>query len=499
MNLRSAFFTLAAVCVVVAAPSPKPDRDEGMRHRGGRNTHSRTGKAKPSRSVDVDSASSSASMTSSSSAASASTLSAPTLSGTFTGSSNRTDGVSESLTSNSSGSNLASNGADVGVVGTLYFLTNVPDSNNIVTATIGFDGNITYAGAIYAGGSGTHGNDGGAFAADVTFSNNLIIVHREKQLLATVNTQSNTVVLFRIDPNNPTDLKMLGEPVPSQGDYPNSLTFNNAGDRLCVVNAGTVGNFICYDVNDSGLSPDMDSIRPIPNYNQTTPPTGPSQTASVITFTPDEKDIVVAVKGTENPPSPGFLVAWPLEDGGRFASDPTVIQKAGPGNLPFSLTPVRGRNAFVAADLSSAVDVFDLSGDISDSSGSNGTNSRSIDGELMLCWSTYSPTLDRYYLSAPPSSLVVEVTVDKDLQTSVVANHVIPDNVLDTDLAIATIDGKDFLFTLLTNAPGLASLSLDGPGRTTFVGSADFSRFLAGDGIPFRRNFAQGLAVFVKP
>jgi hypothetical protein len=316
----------------------------------------------------------------------------------------------------------------------------------------------TYAGTAFAGGSGTHGNDGGVLGADVTFSNGLIVTHQDSQRLATVNvrvtccslvdaaltalqTQSNTVALFSINPDDPSELTMLGNPVPSGGDYPNSLTFNKAGDMLCVLNAGTNGTILCatrftvtrilsklisdvlrcYDVTYSGLSAQEDSIRTLPNYNQTTPPTGPSNTAGAIAFTPDEQNIVVAIKGTVSPPSPGFLAVWPIEDDGSLAFDPTIVANPSPaGDLAFSLTPIPGHNAFLSADFLSAVDVFDMDGGVDNASGASGTTSRVIDGGLSLCWSTYSPTLDRFYLASPPQSLVVEVTVDENLQTTII-------------------------------------------------------------------------------
>ena len=243
------------------------------------------------------------------------------------------------------------------------------------------------------------------------------MVHNSKRLLATANTKSNTVVLFRIDENDATKLTMLGAPLDSQGDYPSSLAFDKAGDKLCVMNAGQRATVLCYDVDDAGLQPQASLLRDIPGYNQTAPvPFGPSGTAGAIAFTEDESALVVAVKGTLKPSAPGFLAAWPIEDG-QLAQDPTVIENSDGRGLSFSLTPVPGKNAFLSADFASAVDVFDFSGSLSDV----GVQSLSIDGELSLCWSTYSESVGRYYLAAPPSALVVEVELDEQLKPTVIA------------------------------------------------------------------------------
>lgn len=104
-------------------------------------------------------------------------------------------------------------------------ITNDPTGNNIVLSNIGKDGNVTFAGIVSAGGEGEHGDDGGQFASDATYSNGIIVVHKSNNFLATTNTKSGTVALFKIDPNDPTKLTMAGGPVSSQGDFPTSVAF----------------------------------------------------------------------------------------------------------------------------------------------------------------------------------------------------------------------------------------------------------------------------------
>ena len=78
-----------------------------------------------------------------------------------------------------------------------------------------------------AGGKGEHGDDGGQFASDATYSNGIIVVSQSNNFLATTNTKSGTVALFKIDPNDPTNLEMAGQPVSSQGDFPTSVAFRS--------------------------------------------------------------------------------------------------------------------------------------------------------------------------------------------------------------------------------------------------------------------------------
>ena len=51
---------------------------------------------------------------------------------------------------------------------------------------------------------------------------------------------SNTVSVFAIDRSNPAKLSIIGKPVSSGGEFPNSLAINKGGDRVCVVNGGKV-------------------------------------------------------------------------------------------------------------------------------------------------------------------------------------------------------------------------------------------------------------------
>ncbi|VDC03899.1 unnamed protein product [Peniophora sp. CBMAI 1063] len=494
MKFASALLSFLAIATLgSAAPSPRPGRDGGDNDRSSSShshTRTRTRGSGPRTSSSEDS------MMPTTSSASSTQTSASCADGvTSSATSTSTSEAAKSTSKTGSGS-----AGEADAVGALYFTTNNPDTNNIIVGSISSNGNVTFAHAVSTQGKGEHNNDGGRTGADATFSNNLLVVHDSKRLLATANTKSNTVVLFEIDAKDATKLTMLGAPVDSEGDYPSSLAFNAAGDKLCVMNAGERATIFCYDVAEEGLQPQASSLRDIPGYNQTARvPYGPSNTASAISFTEDGSALVVAVKGTLSPPSPGFLAAWPVESDGSLAQNPTVIENVDGKGLSFSLTPVPGRNAFVSADFASAVDVFDFSGPLADVSAREGTTSVDIDGELSLCWSTYSAGVDRYYLAAPPSALVVEVELDEKLKPTVIARHTVVEGSANVDLVAANVKGNNFIFTLLTNTLGVAVLSIDGPGQTSLVGVTDLKDVLADAGAPIRPNYMQGLAVYIKP
>ena len=57
---------------------------------------------------------------------------------------------------------------------------------------------------------------------------------------------SGTISLFSINPRNPTDITQIGKPIPTQGDFPNSVAFNSKGTQVCVLNAGGSSNGVKY-------------------------------------------------------------------------------------------------------------------------------------------------------------------------------------------------------------------------------------------------------------
>ncbi|KAI0032350.1 hypothetical protein K488DRAFT_50111, partial [Vararia minispora EC-137] len=367
-------------------------------------------------------------------------------------------------------------------------ITNDPDGNYIVSANIGSDGN-TFAGVTSADGLGEHGDDGGMFASDATYSNGIIVVHPETNRLATTNTKSNTVVLFAIDPQNPSRLTMVGSPVSSEGQFPTSVAFNKAGDFLCAMNSGTNAGIFCYDVTSEGLIPKEGSFRSFgPEYNQTTPPAGPINTASQVIFTEDDKNVVAAVKGFVLPqPTRGALFVWNLGDNNTLAQEAVVASTPAPGGFTFSLTPIPGKNAFLSADFSSGLDVWSFENGIENINRSNPrTLAADVPGEITTCWSTWSPTIDSYYLSDPSTCLITEVVLDGNLKPQIVANHTLPIGGENIDVAVGTIGGKDYLYALLTNELSVGVLRLDGTGDATLTGVANFTESIPKAGAPVR-------------
>ncbi|KAI0775223.1 hypothetical protein BD413DRAFT_471797 [Trametes elegans] len=368
----------------------------------------------------------------------------------------------------------------------LTVITNEPDENKVISASINADGTINLDRAVATDGRGAHG---AADGPDPLFSQGAIKVSAKQQVLATVNAGSNTIALFSIDANTPTNIQQIGDVVSSEGEFPISLVFNNDGNRLCVLNGGKVNNVNCYNVDKkNGLSALPNTLRGL-GLKQETPPKGPAGTASQLIFSEDGKQLIASVKGS--PQTPGFLAVWDVADDGSLSGDFKKVEPAKDGVLPFSLTVIPGKDAVLATDAGLGFDIFDLKEN-------KKSSANKIDGQSATCWSSFSQKTGNFYLTDVGTSTVTEVHVDDDLKGSVVKQYKQDEHSGTIDNEVATIKDKDFLYVLAANATKIDVLQLDGPGNTKKIDSLDISGPTNAAGVNINPNNLQGMAVFVR-
>lgn len=137
-------------------------------------------------------------------------------------------------------------------------------------------------------------------------------------------------------------------------------------------------------------------------------------TASQIVFSGTQ--LIASIKGI--PPTPGFLAVWDVGTGGSLSETYTSIAPPTGGILPFSMTPIQGKNAFLVTDPALGFDIFDLSA----STTTNDTKSSAvgIPNQGAVCWSSFSNKTGSYYLTDVGTSIVTEVSVDDNLKGSIV-------------------------------------------------------------------------------
>ena len=158
------------------------------------------------------------------------------------------------------------------------------------------------------------------------------------------------------------------------------------------------------------------TVRDLGIFNQTVPATGPYNTASQITFTKDQKNIIVAVKGA--PSKPGFFAVWSYSPTSGLAANYTRIATPSGAGLPFSLTPIRGSDAFMAVDFALGFDIIDYSTGLT--ANTIRTTAVPIAGQQAACWSTYASARNSYYAVDTAAGIITEIKIDDSLKTSIV-------------------------------------------------------------------------------
>jgi hypothetical protein len=147
----------------------------------------------------------------------------------------------------------------------------------------------------------------------------------------------------------------------------------------------------------------------------------------MITFTEDESQLVVAVKGT--PPSvPGFLAFWDMKTGCP-SKDYKKLAPAKGGIAPFTASIIPGKNAFISADPAIGYLIWDLN-DLEN--GSPGKNSRAsanpIPEEIETCWTNYSPSTGNFILVDANMSFITEVSLDENLKPTILTVSALHDS-----------------------------------------------------------------------
>ncbi|KAF8888698.1 hypothetical protein CPB84DRAFT_1849518 [Gymnopilus junonius] len=395
-----------------------------------------------------------------------------------------------------------------GNAGAVYFLTNDPSGNKVVSVNIGSNGLLgPSVKGFSTGGHGLHGiTTPPPQAADAIFSQGSIAINSKAKLLAAVNPGSNSVSLFRINPEDPTQLTLVGRPAPSAGEFPVSVAINSKATHACVLNGGKVNGISCFTIHPVfGLIPQPNTVRFL-KRNQTTPANGPMNALSQVIFSPDDSRVIAAVKGFPTAPgmSPSqytfrFLATWTVSPDGSLSSEFVKSTPASGGALPFSLTPIPGSNAYLATDPAIGVDIFDFGGTDGRSASLEATASvTAVPGEVALCWSTFSTKSGNFYTVDTGTNLVTEVHVDKDLKASLVKQYQLAGTSGVLDGEVATIGSNDFLYVLSANEASIDVLSVNIPANAKIVQAFGFTSAAEKAGVTFTNINIQGLATFIK-
>nr|POE63249.1 hypothetical protein CFP56_04152 [Quercus suber] len=361
----------------------------------------------------------------------------------------------------------------------LYFLENNPAGSSIVALSIGPDGSISDPIRTSTKGLGAfelNSTTGAAVPVDTMGGQDAVVV--SENLLFTLNAGSNTVVLFTIDPKDASHPTMVGKPVSTHGDFPMSVAYSAKLNTACVVNTGVVAGVQCFSVNPTlGLTP----AGPFRQFskevvNQTSPPMGPPGETGDIYFTPDSSAVLVSVKGgVGTPPSPGFIVAYPVVKG-VVSTDPIHFQSPNIA-LDFGATWIT-KSRLLLTDAASGVALLNVDEDLAITEISNTT----IPGQGATCWADYDASLNQAYAMDAGAPYIYLINPS----TGALEGHIAVESSLMGVLDEVILDEKMYL---LTGVNGIVVVDLKKKEQVQFLNLTNFSE---------NRQYYQGMALFTE-
>ncbi|KGQ04631.1 hypothetical protein BBAD15_g10122 [Beauveria bassiana D1-5] len=275
----------------------------------------------------------------------------------------------------------------------LYFLDSNPANASIISLPILQDGSLDRSRAVRTstGGRGSIGrNMNGTVLVDPLFSQGSVVV--SGKYLFTVNAGSNTLARFEIPDADPASLKLLGEPVHTGGEFPNSVAVSDKNKIACVANTGRNAGVQCFKTLDQHLEP-FDDYMLLP-VNQTSPPIGVPNTVSNVVFNPSQTALFVTVKGNGETGSTGrgYIYAYQVLNG-QINSQPVISRPPGL-MLDFSLSFLSD-SAAVVTDPAYGASYISIASNLSVTV----SNQITIPGQGATCWSVFAPEFDTVYLS----------------------------------------------------------------------------------------------------
>ncbi|KAK2766189.1 hypothetical protein FQN54_007705 [Arachnomyces sp. PD_36] len=363
----------------------------------------------------------------------------------------------------------------------VYFLSNAKE-NSVVSLAVASDGTLSEGSNTPTGGKGGNGIDGMTnepSGPDALFSQGSVAV--AGNTLVAVNAGSNTVSLFTINESDPTDLKLIGEPCDTLGDFPLSVGISAKLSQACVANSGTRAGIACFEITPTGLAPLDYELRPF-EIDQTTPPVGATNTVSHTFFNEDSTALLTTVKGDGTAENVGYLSSFPVVDGAVSRDD--VRSSPNGTAVLFGSVNIPGTSSILATDASFGAAVIDV-----DSCGNGEAVALvPVEDQMATCWAAFSETTGTVFVTDVAVNHVVEI--DPTDGSIVDDFHLTNGNAGMIDLAAA----GDFVYALApgnaTASPAIAVLDVSsGKGSAQEIQNYEVATVMGGN--------PQGMAVYV--
>ena len=208
--------------------------------------------------------------------------------------------------------------------------------------------------------------------------------------------------MFEVDGQDPTKLKMVGQPANTLGDFPNTMAVSAKNNMVCVASTGAKAGVACAKMDAKTGIGKMDMLRPF-DLKQKNPPTGPLNTVSDTFFNEKEDALLTTVKGDPDAKNTGFVSAFKVENG-SVSMQETRSSPNGTAVL-FGTVNIPGSQDLMATDASFGAAVISLGQDLK----ANVKSALKIGGQKATCWATVSEATGTGFVTDVGVNSLVEV------------------------------------------------------------------------------------------
>lgn len=324
-----------------------------------------------------------------------------------------------------------------GIGQALYFQTN-EEKNAVVSVKINENGTLSAGQFSYTNGTGaseisaatnmTAALDGLSSQGSVTVVDHSLFV---------VNAGDNTVSLFNIDEEDPTNITLVGMPAQVPGDFPVSVAASRLNNLVCVVTSGKQSGVSCAPYSPYVGIGRMDFLRTF-DLDQSNPPGGPLNTASQVLFSDDESELLVTVKGDPSLNKTGYLAAFTVsgpEFTGKSRVSASGVHNVLNGTVAlFGFQHIPQSNKYFVADPGFGAAIFSVD---EQTETSELLHKQVIADQKATCWVVISPSSESAFVSDPLVNHLLEMSLDDASILSVVNTTTANDATGYTDLAAA--------------------------------------------------------------
>ncbi|KAK5058656.1 hypothetical protein LTR84_010920 [Exophiala bonariae] len=293
----------------------------------------------------------------------------------------------------------------------IFFLTN-DQKNSVAAIPIGQGGMLSGGSVTATGGAGSNSLDaaGKAAAPDPLIGQSALAVAGGN--VFAVNAGSNTLSMLAIDKQDPSKLTMVGQPMPVEGEFPNTVAVSMKHKLACVGTTGAKNGVSCATFSKQGLGK-FDGLRSF-GLKQTTPPVGPTNSVSQLFFSDDQNTLFATVKGDPAVNNTGFFSTFKVQQGpagmgkgaGSLATQDTRSSPDGTAVL-FGSAVIRGTSNVFVTDASFGAAVLSV-----DAAGTAKLVAKqAIADQAATCWATISPATGSAFVTDVGKNRVIEMSL----------------------------------------------------------------------------------------